>query len=77
MSEAKFICIDTAGERRNSVLVLQFGTPTRSNEKIWKKVLHLIFFGESWRMLGQNSSSIPTTLEVRDTLKCEPGKKEV
>ena len=55
-----------------------------------RKPIHLMFFffaGKSWRMLslvsrhgvfvGQNSSSNPQTPRVRDTLKCELGKKEV
>ena len=34
-------------------VVLQFGTRIRSNEKIWKKALHLFLKGESWRMLSR------------------------
>ena len=34
VSEAKFICIDIAGEGRISVLYYNFGTRIRSNEKI-------------------------------------------
>ena len=71
-------------------VVLQLGTRIRSNEKIWKKVFHLIFFLRwklaqavssclvSWHSVsvGQNSSSNPATREFEILSSVSLGRKK-
>ena len=88
VSEAKFFCIDIGAQKRNSVkychLVHEFVSMTRSEESssphflIFKvKASACCLVSRHSVSLGQNYSSNPKTQGVRDTLKCEPGKKEV
>ena len=69
-------------------VVLHLGTRIRSNEKVWKKALHLIILFLRWKFsacclvwgygvsVGQNYSSNPKTWGVRDISSENLGRKK-
>ena len=82
----KFSYIVIAGKERNSVLYFSFAREfvpmKRSQESyslnfFWKWKQALVVSSRGTAYLWDNSSSKPSNSGVRDTLKCELGKKEV